>query len=174
MRLLPSKVHFRLRSVEACQFELHVLLQPRSDLFAAFQRSLSDEHQAVLARSAAGDFRASDDQLRAAQCDMQSEDVQESAGSGTQRCKHTRPLCTWSLEGQRDASNRIMINAVDERSDIEDEVQLGRTLLEEQCCTCHGLQPQLMGRSSDDVTQHRNIGTAHRVVQRVHVSASHN
>ena len=42
-----------------------VLLRPRSDLFTAYQRSLSDKHQAVLARWAAGDFRAGDGRLSA-------------------------------------------------------------------------------------------------------------
>ena len=37
-----------------------LLLRPDSGLFAAYQRSLSQTHQAALARWAAGAFRASD------------------------------------------------------------------------------------------------------------------
>ena len=41
------------------------LLRPDADLFAAYQRSLSADHQAVLARWAAGDFLADDGLIRA-------------------------------------------------------------------------------------------------------------
>ena len=48
-----------------------VRLGPRSDLFTAYQRSFSDEHQAVLARWAAGDFRAGDGRLSAAESPLE-------------------------------------------------------------------------------------------------------
>ena len=44
-----------------------VLLQPNSQLFAAYQRSLSDEHQATLARWATSEFFAVDDVVSAAE-----------------------------------------------------------------------------------------------------------
>ena len=54
------------RGVNVGGIGLPVLLRPRSDLFAAYQRSLSAEHQTVLARWARGDFQAGDEQLSAA------------------------------------------------------------------------------------------------------------
>ena len=42
-------------------------LRPHSHLFAAYQRSLSDQQQAVLARWAAGSFRSGDEQVSAAE-----------------------------------------------------------------------------------------------------------
>jgi len=53
-------------------------LRPRSRLFAEYQRSVSDVQQAVLARWAAGDFQAGDEQLSAAESEMNETGVEQS------------------------------------------------------------------------------------------------
>ena len=58
--------------------DLQLSLRPPSNLFAACQLSLSDGHRAVVARWAAGDFRAGDEQLTAAESDPTSEGVERS------------------------------------------------------------------------------------------------
>ena len=106
-------------------YGLHVLLRPHSDLFAAFQRSFSDEQQTVLARWAAGDFRAGDEQVSAAECDVQSEDEAGSVVSGGRHCKQPCPLYTWHREPRTDASDGWRYTTVDERGEFEAEVESG-------------------------------------------------
>ena len=50
--------------------QLPVRLRPHSDLLPTYQRSLSAEQQAVLARWASGDFHANDGQVKAAEGPM--------------------------------------------------------------------------------------------------------
>ena len=54
----------------------------------AFQRSLSDEHQAVLARWAAGDFRAGDEHLSAAESELLLDDEEDVDEAGRRPCPH--------------------------------------------------------------------------------------
>ena len=67
-----------------------VLLRPAAGLFAAYQRSLSDHIQAVLARWAEGDFRAGDERLSAAEGSA----VEEVGPMpGHQYCSHATSFC---------------------------------------------------------------------------------
>ena len=66
-------------------------LQPHSDLFAAYQRSLTADQQAVLARWAAGDFQAGDGLITAAE--SPSEQCDDAAlPAAERRCAHPHRL----------------------------------------------------------------------------------
>ena len=62
---LTERADIGHRGTEARGRKTPVHLLPRSDLLTAYQRSLSDEHQTVLERWAAGDFRAGDEKIHA-------------------------------------------------------------------------------------------------------------
>ena len=62
-------------------------LQPHSDLFAAYQRSLTADQQAVLARWAAGDFQAGDGLITAADSPVVPWKKDKVRSSAQQRCQ---------------------------------------------------------------------------------------
>ena len=67
-----------------------VHLLPGSDLFAAYQHTLSHDYQTVLVRWAAGDFRAGDQKVNAVESPMERDQADEAAGR-QQHCLHLHP-----------------------------------------------------------------------------------
>ena len=67
-----------------------IQLRLHSNAMDAFRRSLSDEHQAVLARWARGDFRAGDEQLTAVESAWGADEDDEADAGGRHLCPHTQ------------------------------------------------------------------------------------
>ena len=65
-----------------------VRLRPAGGLFTAFQRSLSDQQQAILQRWASGDFRAGDEQLRGVASSVEPCEEDAVDAAGRRSCPH--------------------------------------------------------------------------------------
>ena len=79
-----------------------MLLQPRSGLLAAYQRSLSIKHRIVLARWARGDFHVHDGRVTAAESAMET-DEEDGANAAVRRdCPHPHLFQTWYQPGRND------------------------------------------------------------------------
>ena len=105
-----------------------VRLRPRSDLFTAFQRSLSDEQQAVLTRWAASDFRPDDEQLRGVEGPERSEIMEDEGDKVDHRhCPHPHDFSyRYEAEGEEpETAYEAALAAVDGgRSRPDDEEKI--------------------------------------------------
>ena len=111
------------------QWEGYIGLRPHCSLFTAYQRSLSDEQQAVLARWTAGDFHTGDEQLRSADGPLTTHETHGQTAAERERfCPHSHNLHSWcgeAAEGEvlNKSTGREMKDASDGESGWIDEEQ---------------------------------------------------
>ena len=99
------------------QLERALRLRPRSNLFAAFQLSLSAEQQAAVERWSRGDFQAGDEQLSAAETPLVRDEEEEAAvPEGRQLCPYPQFFHTRRLANRSEAGR-----ASEEEEDDEEE-----------------------------------------------------
>ena len=98
----------------------HIMLRPQCELFTAFQRSLSDEHQTVLARWAAGNFRGGDEQLSAAESRLVKDKHFERDDNFHENCPHPhRFQIRFQVRGEMVLANKVAVN--DEKDGVSDD-----------------------------------------------------
>ena len=98
-------------SAERGKMGLPVRLRPRSDPFAAYQRSLTADRQAVLARWARGDFHAGDGQVSAVESRVERNAGAEPGPTDHRHCPHAG-----SFQGQFDAGDDESMEADEEET----------------------------------------------------------
>ena len=121
------------------QEEIHrhsVVLRPHSGLFAAYQQTLSEELQTVLARWAAGDFRAGDEQFNAAETYLMTDsddDVHGVQGAAAlarrRRCPcPVGPFLALAVDERLTRVQPTGAEVEESNSDDDDEKQQGSTI----------------------------------------------
>ena len=109
-----DKIDFKLTWwAELAEGERAVALRPHRDFFTAYQRSLSADQQAVLARWAAGDFRPGDGLIRAVESLVETHDEDE---EDHQPCSHPHLLHVRYAKGT-DADDDV---SEERMADVED------------------------------------------------------